>query len=298
MPGCLFTARTQNVFGHWYAPKKKPGLFAGFRFSCGLGWGGTLFAFPARLVGRRFRLKHLFQNVIAGFCHGSQLFRGGKMPKIERKVIHHSSAPKKKGAASGGSIDIKEPDPPIQACDQILGHYLRQWNQIEYALFDLFQKLLGTHISAARIIAASGINQPTLRDIINALAGQRLTEAECGELENLLEREKKAATNRNKIVHGKWKIYISIGENPPHKATWERFYEPTDPRLFSEMNGPDANQKVKDAHIYSLTRIFELANNVLKLSREFSDFTSRVSVRPFLDAQPAEFSSKLSETGK
>jgi hypothetical protein len=190
------------------------------------------------------------------------------MPKLTRKVVIASTGSKSAAGKSEPEIDIEEPDPPIQACDQTIGHYLREWNQIEYALFDLFHKLLGTHISAARIIVASGINHPTLRDIMNALAGQRLTEAECGELENLLEREKKASTNRNKIVHGKWKIQITLGEKPPHKATWERFYEPTDPRLYSLINGPNPNQKVKDAHVYSLNRIFELAVNLSKLASE------------------------------
>lgn len=210
------------------------------------------------------------------------------MPKIENRTVVYSSAPKKKGMTIGNSIEISEPDPPIQACDQILGHYLRRWNQIEYAFSDLFQKLSGAHPTAVRIILASGLHKPTLREIILALAGQRLTEADCLELENFLSREKKATANRNKLVHGKWRLSVFKGEKPPHKATWERFYEPTDPRLFAKMHGKNADQKVRAAHIFSLSRISELADNVSKLSQEIRDFTSRLTVIEFLDAQPVK----------
>jgi cysteine synthase len=114
---------------------------------------------------------------------------------------------------------------------------------VETALFELFSRLLGTHASAARIIVASGINQQTLREIMLALGGQRLTTADYDKLEKLLARAKKATTKRNKLTHGTWRLNITVHKDKPNTATWERFYEPTDPRLYAEMAGPKMKQK-------------------------------------------------------
>jgi len=156
------------------------------------------------------------------------------MPKISRDQISYSSEPTSDKPATGAPpIEFEEPTPPMPECDRILGLYFRAWNQLKIALFDLFLELLGAHKTAARIIIASGLGQQTVREITLALAGQRLTTQDYKKLEKLLDRARRATTKRNKLTHGIWRLAITVNKDKPNTATWERFYEPTDPRLYA-----------------------------------------------------------------
>ena len=213
------------------------------------------------------------------------------MPKISHRQIYHSSIPPSAGVTPpSDEVEFEEPSPTLPECDLALGIYMRVWDKIELTLFQLFHKLLGTHMTASRIISASGINGQTQREIMLALAGQRLKTKDYEELENLLVRAKKATTKRNKLVHGAWRLTIRINKGAPNTASWERFYHPTDPRLFKEMNGPRPNQKVRDDHVFPIKRISKISEETYDLSEELEKFTDRVKVIDFADPQPLKLS--------
>jgi hypothetical protein len=125
-----------------------------------------------------------------------------------------------------------------------------------------------------------------------ALGGQRLTVTDYGKLEKLLERTKKATTKRNKLTHGTWRINITIHKDKPNSATWERFYEPTDPRLYARIAGPKMNQKVRDDHIFPVHRIDQIAEETYNLSLELKAFTQTTTIVPFAEPQPIKLSSQ------
>ena len=58
------------------------------------------------------------------------------------------------------------PDNTPEQCDAALGGYLRAWDQVEHTLLPLFGKMLGTHKTATMTLLRVGINQPTLRLIL------------------------------------------------------------------------------------------------------------------------------------
>jgi hypothetical protein len=216
-----------------------------------------------------------------------------RMPKISRDHIIHSSAPTDVASkAAVPPIEFEEPTPPMPECDRVLGLYFRTWNQVEMALSDLFSTLLGAHKSAARIIIASGIRQQTLREIALALGGLRLTSANYRKLEKLLERIGKATTKRNHLTHGAWRLNITVNKNAPNTATWERFYEPTDPRLYEFMAGRKMKQKVRDSHVFTISRINQIAEEAHNLFKEVRAFTAAMTVLPFPEAQPINVSSE------
>ena len=210
------------------------------------------------------------------------------MPKISRRHIFASSIQGTDPASDSNDIEFNEPEPPIQECDRILGSYLRTWNQIEHSLFDIFYKLLGAHKTAALILISSGISNQTIREIILALAGQRLNENQALTLIDLFDKLKKATTKRNRIVHGSWQVHITINKDGPNTAEWERFYQPTDPRLLAQMHGKKKKQKVSDAHMFSVERLGKIADEASDLAKKLNEFCASTSVQPFPEPQPLE----------
>jgi hypothetical protein len=173
-------------------------------------------------------------------------------------------------------------------CDRLLGLYFRAWNKLEHGLVELFTMLLGAHATAARIIVASGIGQQTLREITLALAGQWLKHSDAEILRKLLDRVKRAATKRNRLAHGTWQLDIKINKPGPNTATWIRFYEPSNPRLYSQMHGRRPSQKIRDDYIFTVARINRIAEETYDLSREIETFSKGVSIVPFPEPQPIE----------
>lgn len=183
-------------------------------------------------------------------------------------------------SASPPPIHIDHFTNSLGDCEAALGHFMSQWNQMEHALFAIFAKLLGANGQAARIVFSSGINAQTLREIIVALGGQRLDVSELRELEGLMESAKKASTKRNRIVHGRWNIYIKFGKGG-NIATWERFYDPTDPRLYEKMMGTNRSQKTIDGHVFPVETIRKLALDYESLAKRISLFSNSATMKPF-----------------
>ncbi len=157
----------------------------------------------------------------------------------------------------------------------------------------LFNALLGTHQNATLILLRSGLAQPTLRDILDALGSIRLGTKDHTKLKALLRRWKSASSKRNRIVHGHWMLSIKMvkgpsGKNDHTKSTWIRFYDPTDHAIYLKIFGRKPNQKMLAEHQFRLKDIDQAAQNVRTLAKNLEAFTNQMQVRPFVTPLPID----------
>ena len=169
-----------------------------------------------------------------------------------------------------------------EECDAVLGGYMRIWNHLEMSISSLFRKLLDTDTITANIILSASINQNTVRDILEALGKHRLKQADNEKLKRFLHRIKKAASTRNRLVHGIWRLNLVMSDKPrvAKRAEWVRFYQPTDPEAYQKMYGRKKDQKLLAAHEFTLNRIVCLANEVGKLANEANEFEKSLELIP------------------
>jgi len=192
---------------------------------------------------------------------------------------------------------IQLPDkisPPIAECDQRLGEYMRYYNQLEIALHAIFEKLLDTNITAARVIS-NPMSAQSLRDAIKSLGGARLKKPLFLELEKLLDRAKTCAGKRNFIVHGVWQIQIHInrhknGQEMSRTAFWARWYEPSDPATIKEMYGPPRKPALIAKHKFTPAEITKMGELAFALAKELNAFTDKVALEPYLPREPLPIS--------
>jgi len=191
-------------------------------------------------------------------------------------------------------LTLTEPpeNTPAQ-CDAALGAYLRAWDQLEMQFFPLFSAILGTHQSATLALLRVGIDQPTLRSILDALAPIRLAKKDQSQLMAILQRWKKASTKRNRLVHGHWMLTVEMIEGPSGKrdhtkSTWVRFYDPADLTIYHQIFGKKRDQKVTASHCFHLSDIAQAINDVLKLANDMKAFNAKLSVIPFVTPEPIE----------
>lgn len=192
------------------------------------------------------------------------------------------------------SPTVRLTSPPLntqEQCDLELGAFIRAWDQLELRLLPLLNALLGSHQSASLAILRSGIDHPTLRDVLHALASYRLIGDDRTKLTSLIRRWKKVSTKRNRLVHGHWMLCVEMIKGPTGrrdhtKSEWKRFYEPSDPGALHKIFGANVDQKLLSGHMFSLEDIGRATVDVRSLATDLENFTSGLNVLPFSDPQP------------
>jgi hypothetical protein len=179
------------------------------------------------------------------------------------------------------------PENDLQQCAYAFGTYIQAWDQFEIQMLPLFNKLLGTHQNATMVILRSGIDQPTLRAILDAIATMRLSEPEQNQLAALLRRWKTASTKRNRIVHGNWQLSIRMVKGPSGKqdhtkSKFVRFYFPADPTILERIH-KGRDQKLRAAHEFSVSDINRATVEIIELAQAMEAFHRRIVPRPFVD---------------
>ncbi|WEK52575.1 MAG: hypothetical protein P0Y66_11645 [Candidatus Kaistia colombiensis] len=190
-------------------------------------------------------------------------------------------------------IKLPRTKPPITECDQVLGHFMRSWNQVEINYFLLFSKLLDTNQPAASAIFHA-IDMRARNAIMAALGSQRLNELDKAGLDALVEKTKKASTIRNRVVHGYWQLKIRItrhdnGTETGRSATWVRFYHPTDPDDLDRMFG-EKDRSLLSRHQFTIKDIEANSKNIYNLSREIKKFNDNIVLTLPPNPQPLDFS--------
>lgn len=174
-------------------------------------------------------------------------------------------------------------------CDAALGLYMRAWNQLEISTFMLFRKLVDTDITTSSILFNAGIEQRTIRSILNALGKHRLQKSDYEKLSRMLRRMKNVGTVRNRLVHGRWQLNLKMkkGARQAETAEWVRFYLPTDPETYQQIYGKKKpNQKLLAQHQFTLKRIIQNAKIVGTLAHDVRSFDEAISLLPARIPQP------------
>jgi hypothetical protein len=195
---------------------------------------------------------------------------------------------------SAPDIQLPEFEVSAEECDKSLGVFMRAWDQIEIAIFQLLHKLVDTDITTAHTIFTSGIDLRTMRGIIEELGKYRFSSYDNGKLVPLLKRLKNAATRRNRIVHAHWTALIEMGPKPHPKplkaksATWARVYSPPDQETTKHLMSK-RNQKARDAYVYGPARLESLAAEFRALARDVNSLTRSAQLLPPRIPLPVEW---------
>jgi len=174
---------------------------------------------------------------------------------------------------------------------------------MEIRLVPLFSKMLGTHQNATLVVLQAGINQPTLRDMLEALSYFRLPEHDQSKLTSLLRRWSTASTKRNRIVHGTWKLVINMVQGPSGKrdhtkSEWKRIYEPANPEIKAHIFSEKGNPKTKAKYLFTLSDISRATEAVRTLANDINAFTEQISPLPFQDPQHIKLEQTATQTPK
>jgi len=190
-------------------------------------------------------------------------------------------------------IEVPPIDVTDEECDRALARYLRAWEQVEASQFLLFKKLLDTPIQVALIVHETTSNFRDIRDMMEALGRLRLDKQQSKELNAVLASLKSATTKRNRIIHGKWQLEIRL---PPKgrpakegKATWVRFYTPSDPALFTKVFGTPYEQKTRNEHRFTLKDLDRFSEEAKYLSARIRRLTDDLVLLPVTDPTPLKF---------
>lgn len=193
------------------------------------------------------------------------------------------------------NITLTDPiENSIEDCDAALGGYMRAWDQMLILVIEAVRALLNTHLKAAYILIHSGIDQPTLRTILESAGRLRLGETDQKKLDRLLRRWKDASSKRNRIVHGIWQLSVEITEEHNEqgikrtKARWIRYYPPADMNKIDPL-AMRRNQKLRAAHLFDLAEIDDATQHVRRLASDFNEFLKSARLKAFVDASPVEF---------
>lgn len=192
--------------------------------------------------------------------------------------------------------DIQFPTPkvPLEECDKCLGLYMRVWDQLEYQVFALFHKLVDTDITTAHTIFRSGINLRAVQEITLQLGKNRLRQKDQSKLTALMARVKRAATKRNRIVHGSWTLMMKMG-NPPNpkplkakSAEWIRQYRPTDKDDMDKlMRGK--SQKLEAAYNFRPEQLVASTSQVKQIADDIGDFVKSLKLLPASIPKPIDW---------
>lgn len=165
--------------------------------------------------------------------------------------------------------------------DQTLGIYMDAWSRTETAMSMVLGVMLGPNPEIGRVIFASLSGAAQMREVLMALSRTTLSAADQKSLEGLCDRAKRAATKRNRIVHGRWTLQIDQNQETGivSSAVWARTYMPADPELFAQTQMPgQKNQSARENYAFTLPLIHRAIQDVEKLMDDFLEFHE--AIRP------------------
>jgi hypothetical protein len=166
--------------------------------------------------------------------------------------------------------------PPTDERDIVLGQFMAEWADLETQLILILNILIGTKLEIAYTIFKTGFQSNTLSELFKALGEIRLTKSEQQELKSLCKRYTKAATKRNRIVHGIW-----ITDANPTDSTisdWVRICAPVSPGLQKQIHNK-FNQKAYTNYRFTLKQILTSCEDIKSLSRDMGHFSGAIMNR-------------------
>jgi hypothetical protein len=165
--------------------------------------------------------------------------------------------------------------------DAIFGMFIEKWDRVERLLGTAFYSVVGQSHETAETLFASYTGTKQIADVLLGLTERSLKPPLLKEFANLLDRVRKFATKRNKLIHGQWQMHVQLDtvQGPDgivlrqSHGEWKRVYMPIGPsdREKIAVNPDDqANQK----NVFTLNAI---AREIRTLDSLLSDFQDLVN---------------------
>jgi len=160
-----------------------------------------------------------------------------------------------------------------QQRDQALGIYMDAWSRAEGALLSIMSDMISPEPHIGRAIFAV-LSAAQIRDVMTALSRTAYEGDGQKKLEKLLERVKRAATKRNRIVHGRWKLEIDMNHDTGivFNAEWARLYEPSDPEQLALVEDSVNGGKVRDCNCFTVAHLLRGSQEVDRLLEDLLNF--------------------------
>lgn len=185
--------------------------------------------------------------------------------------------------------------PGIEECSYILGTYMSAWGSIEIAMALLIRKLLDTDPTTASIVIRGLSTMRAQIDLAEQLGHHRLKGSDLDTLKTNMVAVTKGNTTRNRLVHGIWRLMITVNSENTKKMTkpvaesakWARTYDPTS-REETERLWKGNDQKMQSKYIFYPERINEEAAKAKSLAKDVQTFTESLSLLPPTIPQPLD----------
>ncbi len=184
-------------------------------------------------------------------------------------------------------MELPDPAIPIEHCDQVLGYYLRTWNQLEFSLAAMVQSLLGTDQKRSFVVLQN-VQHAALRDLLQHLGTYYLTKEDQSALDSIMREIKSLAGVRNRLVHGQWAIHIKRAEGKILSADFSRDPFILDANDQREMYDPK-NQRAKHLRKrnYLLPeQIIEEAEKLRPIADRLNELAANAVVSPDHPVEP------------
>lgn len=183
--------------------------------------------------------------------------------------------------APDGKFNMVLMQPTGEERHAALGKFMDAWSKLEMMISELLMLLMevGREPMPAIINSVGAQGQ---REVIMALAVERLSEPASMELAKLMERVKTNTTRRNYIVHGYWMLEFHLlnhGGKPAVRTKQLRAYSPTSLDQRRKINTREGRD-VASIYRFSLPRITSLTREVGRIREDIAEFI-RENIRGF-----------------
>jgi hypothetical protein len=150
-------------------------------------------------------------------------------------------------------VDLPELTTPQAECDRILGEYMNGWHQVEIAVADAVETILGLDHFRASLIVGS-LQMSALKDILLLTASNYVPDNQLKPFVKAMEELKALTGVRNKLVHGSWTVHVKVedGTHKPISAELARTTMTWDGEAASAMQDPSRQnyQHLRDKMVF------------------------------------------------
>ncbi len=165
--------------------------------------------------------------------------------------------------------------------DAVFTAFVEKWDRTEQLLGNMLFSLLGTPLQTAQTIIASYNGTKQICDVVEALYEERPDAVHLKELSNLMDRVRKFATKRNKVIHGHWEIHAKFDtvEGPNGwrfrqvSGQWRRVYAAIRLEERLAVNAGQKNQ-VAARNVFTVERLFDEMAILDQLNADLAEFWS------------------------
>ena len=175
---------------------------------------------------------------------------------------------------------------PSEERDKIMGLFIECWDALESGLHHIFHLLAQTPYEVTNTLISSYNGTKQIADATYALAERAIESEDLKALDNLLDRVRSVASQRNRIIHGNWVMTLDYEtvEGPqgvvfrPTGGHWERVYQPISPSERESLMKRD-EQKIDAKYRFNLDRLLRVSDTLTALVNDLSAFSTSLRAK-------------------